>query len=315
MIDPLACRLPFAHDAARRRDSSSSTATRSSIARSSRSSRVRSRRAAARTRRRHGASSTSCSASSKRTGRTTSAGCTTRACRSVTSAIPRTRRRARSSPKSSSPTSIAAWSGFAPSSTRTTFQFSRYRAMKPTTSSARSRAGRRRGRQRRRRLGRQGLSAARPARRLAAESRTRRRRRRSRSNGSSVENGSERLGVPPERVTDYLALVGDTSDNVPGREGHRRKDGAGAGQRVRRRSTNILAHAAELTKKRPREALLEHGGLALLSQGARHDSRRSADRRSTSTAMRLRRPTTRAPPRALRRARVPHARPQPPGRR
>src|SRR5205807_760244 len=29
-------------------------------------------------------------------------------------------------------------------------------------------------------------------------------------------NASERLGVPPERVTDYLALVGDTSDNVPG---------------------------------------------------------------------------------------------------
>src|SRR6202011_5005254 len=35
----------------------------------------------------------------------------------------------------------------------------------------------------------------------------------------SVENGSERLGVPPERVTDYLALVGDSSDNVPGVKG------------------------------------------------------------------------------------------------
>ena len=30
-----------------------------------------------------------------------------------------------------------------------------------------------------------------------------------------VENASERLGVPPDRVTDYLALVGDSSDNVP----------------------------------------------------------------------------------------------------
>ena len=30
-----------------------------------------------------------------------------------------------------------------------------------------------------------------------------------------VENGSERLGVPPALVTDYLALVGDTSDNIP----------------------------------------------------------------------------------------------------
>src|SRR4030095_12069153 len=31
-----------------------------------------------------------------------------------------------------------------------------------------------------------------------------------------VENANERLGVPPERVVDYLALVGDSSDNVPG---------------------------------------------------------------------------------------------------
>ena len=39
----------------------------------------------------------------------------------------------------------------------------------------------------------------------------------------SVENASERLGVPPERVTDYLALVGDSSDNIPGaRIGERR---------------------------------------------------------------------------------------------
>ena len=51
------------------------------------------------------------------------------------------------------------------SSTRITFQFSHCRAMKPTTSSARSREqGVERGRQRRRRLGRQGLSAARAAR-------------------------------------------------------------------------------------------------------------------------------------------------------
>src|SRR5437016_5026794 len=29
-------------------------------------------------------------------------------------------------------------------------------------------------------------------------------------------NASERLGVPPQRVVDYLALVGDRSDNIPG---------------------------------------------------------------------------------------------------
>ena len=26
----------------------------------------------------------------------------------------------------------------------------------------------------------------------------------------------EKYGVPPERIVDYLALIGDTSDNVPG---------------------------------------------------------------------------------------------------
>ncbi|NIP60739.1 MAG: 5'-3' exonuclease, partial [Gemmatimonadetes bacterium] len=33
------------------------------------------------------------------------------------------------------------------------------------------------------------------------------------------ENASERLGVPPEHVRDYLALIGDSSDNIPGAKG------------------------------------------------------------------------------------------------
>jgi DNA polymerase-1 len=80
-----------------------------------------------------------------------------------------------------------------------------------------------------------------------------------------VENGSERLGVPPALVTDYLALVGDTSDNVPGVRGIGDKtaqelvNSFGAVE-------NILAHATEITKKRPREALLAQGDLALLSK-------------------------------------------------
>ena len=80
-----------------------------------------------------------------------------------------------------------------------------------------------------------------------------------------VENGSERLGVPPALVTDYLALVGDTSDNVPGVKGIGEKT---AQELVNSYGTveNILAHAAELTKKRPREALLEQRDMALLSK-------------------------------------------------
>ncbi|HTR78184.1 MAG TPA: DNA polymerase I, partial [Gemmatimonadaceae bacterium] len=81
----------------------------------------------------------------------------------------------------------------------------------------------------------------------------------------SVENGADRLGVPPALVTDYLALVGDASDNVPGVRGIGEKT---AQQLVNSYGTleNIVAHATEITKKRPREALLEQRELALLSK-------------------------------------------------
>jgi len=80
-----------------------------------------------------------------------------------------------------------------------------------------------------------------------------------------VENAEERLGVAPEFVTDYLALVGDSSDNVPGVRGIGDKT---ASELVRQYGhlESILAHAAEITKKRPREALLEHAENARLSK-------------------------------------------------
>ena len=80
-----------------------------------------------------------------------------------------------------------------------------------------------------------------------------------------VENGSERLGVPPEFVIDYLAIVGDTSDNVPGVKGIGEK---GAQELIAQYGPleNILAHVHEITKKRPREALLEHVENAKLSK-------------------------------------------------
>ena len=80
-----------------------------------------------------------------------------------------------------------------------------------------------------------------------------------------VANASERLGVPPEHVTDYLALVGDTSDNVPGVKGIGEKT---ACELVAQYGSleSILAHVGEITKKRPREALQEHAELARLSK-------------------------------------------------
>src|SRR6266571_862822 len=78
-------------------------------------------------------------------------------------------------------------------------------------------------------------------------------------------NASERLGVPPERVVDYLALVGDTSDNIPGVKG------IGDKTAVQLLETYgdldaILAKAADIPGKRPREALLAQADNARLSR-------------------------------------------------
>ena len=80
-----------------------------------------------------------------------------------------------------------------------------------------------------------------------------------------VENGSERLGVPPERTIDFLALVGDASDNVPGVKGIGEK---GAQELIGEFGDleNILANVAKISKKRPREALEQHEADARLSK-------------------------------------------------
>jgi DNA polymerase-1 len=80
-----------------------------------------------------------------------------------------------------------------------------------------------------------------------------------------VGNGTERLGVPPERTIDFLALVGDTSDNVPGVKGIGEKT---AQQLIAEYGDleTILAHASEIKAKRPREALLAYEAEARLSK-------------------------------------------------
>jgi DNA polymerase-1 len=80
-----------------------------------------------------------------------------------------------------------------------------------------------------------------------------------------MENANERLGVPPHHVTDYLAMVGDSSDNVPGVKGIGDKT---ACELVATYGSleNILEHVGEITKKRPREALLAHEAEARLSK-------------------------------------------------
>ncbi|HEX2719049.1 MAG TPA: 5'-3' exonuclease H3TH domain-containing protein, partial [Gemmatimonadaceae bacterium] len=81
----------------------------------------------------------------------------------------------------------------------------------------------------------------------------------------SVENGNERLGVPPSLVVDYLALVGDSSDNVPGVPGIGDKTACELVNAYGPVET-ILQHVDEIRKKRPREALQMHPDRALLSK-------------------------------------------------
>lgn len=80
-----------------------------------------------------------------------------------------------------------------------------------------------------------------------------------------LENAHERLGVPPERVVDYLALVGDTADNVPGVKGIGDK---GALALIERWGTveAMLEHVDEVEPTRTRNALLNHKAEAILSK-------------------------------------------------
>ena len=79
------------------------------------------------------------------------------------------------------------------------------------------------------------------------------------------ENAAERLGVPPHQVVDYLALVGDTSDNVPGVKGIGEKGAVQLLQQFGDLET-MLARAGEVAGKRPREALEQYADLARLSR-------------------------------------------------
>lgn len=80
-----------------------------------------------------------------------------------------------------------------------------------------------------------------------------------------LENATERLGVAPDRVTDFLALVGDSSDNIPGVRGIGDKT---AQELISTFGSleDILTHAGTLTKKRPREALLANIDVARMSK-------------------------------------------------
>jgi DNA polymerase I len=75
----------------------------------------------------------------------------------------------------------------------------------------------------------------------------------------------EILGVPPDKVIDLMALLGDTIDNIPGAKGIGEK---GATELIQKYGTveNALAHADEVTNKRYREALQQQKEQVLMSK-------------------------------------------------
>ena len=75
----------------------------------------------------------------------------------------------------------------------------------------------------------------------------------------------EILGVTPEKVVDYMALLGDTIDNIPGAKGIGEK---GAAELINRYGSveKALDHADEVPNKRYREALQQQREQVMMSK-------------------------------------------------
>ena len=78
---------------------------------------------------------------------------------------------------------------------------------------------------------------------------------------------TEDFGVPPEKVADVLALMGDSIDNIPGVPGIGEK---GAKSLIQEYGSleDLLARAGEVTRKAYREGLEQHAGAGAAVEGA-----------------------------------------------
>lgn len=75
----------------------------------------------------------------------------------------------------------------------------------------------------------------------------------------------EKLGVPPEQVIDYLAIIGDSSDNIPGIKG---LGPVAARELLQAYNTleDIYSHVNNIANVRRRNILIEHKQEALMSK-------------------------------------------------
>ena len=80
-----------------------------------------------------------------------------------------------------------------------------------------------------------------------------------------IEEVQEKFGVPPEKVGDVLALMGDSADNIPGIFGVGPKT---ASKLIAEHGnlTAALDSAGDMKKSKLKERLLEHRGDAELSR-------------------------------------------------
>ena len=78
-------------------------------------------------------------------------------------------------------------------------------------------------------------------------------------------NAHEKFGVPATQVVDYLALVGDSSDNIPGAPGVGPKTAVKLLEQFGSLD-EILARADEISAKRARESLTDHADDVRLSK-------------------------------------------------
>ena len=79
------------------------------------------------------------------------------------------------------------------------------------------------------------------------------------------DNASDKFGIPPSQVADYLALVGDSSDNVPGAPGIGQKTAESLLQHYED-IEELIAHAEELKPPRASKSLQENAEKVRLSK-------------------------------------------------